>query len=630
MLQFNFDANAGETPASVAQKRALVAQILGTAKSPSNVGEGFSAIGDGIVANVLGGRAAEAEKAGQASADDTFAQLVASITGQGAATPSYTPQAATASPSSLPSVSPFEYTAAGLPRDPDTGYLMAEDDPRYAEAVRLYGNNGGSADASYIRQGLINRGLPEHVADAFLLNMQDESGLNPGINEASPTVPGSRGGFGLYQLTGPRRVAYEQYAQQLGVDPSNVDAQLDFMMSELQGPEARAYQSIMAAPDTGSAAAAIVNDFLRPAEEHRARRAAQYTGGAPTQVAQGPDLAMLMEAASNPWLSDSQKSVINSMIAQQMQQQDPAYQQGLRAGDLGIQKAELELEALRNKPPPLPDAPKTEKIYDPATGQEIVVQWNGQTWEPLGGAKGDEPTSNMRDYEAYAADERAAGREPLNRLQYEQEVRKAGASNITTNVGGEQTPGWKKIDETFAETYLDWNSGGWADTQKQLEQLGESLDILENGGDVTGAIGMLPREMGAFFNPDGTIARENVEEVVQRSLREILGAQFTEKEGERLIARAFNPLLSPAENTKRVKRLLTTIQGMAESKQGMVDYFDQNGTLRGYQGTRVKPSDIDRLADEFGKAPGEDEAAPLSQSQAVPGIEDLVQKYLVP
>jgi hypothetical protein len=69
---------------------------------------------------------------------------------------------------------------------------------------------------------------------------------------------------------------------------------------------------------------------------------------------------------------------------------------------------------------------------------------------------------------------------------------------------------------------------------------------------------------------------------------------------------------------------------MAESKQGMVDYFDQNGTLRGYQGTRVKPSDIDRLADEFGKAPGEDEAAPLSQSQAVPGIEDLVQKYLVP
>ena len=304
-LSFAFDASA-ETPQSTATKRALIAQIMGSSKTPRNIGEGFSALGDGIVANVLGSRAAEAEKVGQASADDTFSQLVASITGQGA-TPSYGPASAS--------------------------------DATAAMAAVPSGDQAG-----YIRQGLINRGLPEHVADAFLLNMQDESGLNPGINEANPTVPGSRGGYGLYQLTGPRRVAYEQYAQQQGVDPSNIDAQLDFMMSELQGPEARAYQSIMAAPDTGSAAAAIVNDFLRPAEEHRARRAAQYTGGAPTQVAQGPDLAMLMEAASNPWLSDSQKSVINSMIAQQMQQQDPAYQ-------LGLEKLGLEVAGMRNPQP---------------------------------------------------------------------------------------------------------------------------------------------------------------------------------------------------------------------------------------------------------------------------------------
>lgn len=337
----------------------------------------------------------------------------------------------------------------------------------------------------------------------------------------------------------------------------------------------------------------------------------------PVQVAQGPDLAALMEAASSPFLmaNPGMAAVVNAQLAQAMQQMDPAYQQGLRAGDLGIQKAELELEALRNKPPPLPDAPKTEKIYDPETGQEVTVQWDGQQWKPLGGAKAPEPTSNMRDYDAYAADEIAAGRQPLNRLQYEQEVRKAGASNITTNVGGEQTPGWKKIDETFGETYLDWVSGGWADTRKQLEQLGEAVKILESGNDVTGTIGLLPREMGAFFNPDGTIARENVEEVVQRSLREILGAQFTEREGERLIARAFNPLLSPAENAKRVNRLLDTISGMAESKQGMVDYFDQNGTLRGFQGQRVNASALDALANEFGEAPNEVGAEAARQSQ---------------
>ncbi len=49
---------------------------------------------------------------------------------------------------------------------------------------------------------------------AFVMNFKDESGLDPGINEANPIVPGSRGGYGLYQLTGPRRKAYEAFAQQ--------------------------------------------------------------------------------------------------------------------------------------------------------------------------------------------------------------------------------------------------------------------------------------------------------------------------------------------------------------------------------------------------------------------------------
>src|SRR5690606_28624908 len=115
-----------------------------------------------------------------------------------------------------------------------------------------------------------------------------------------------------------------------------------------------------------------------------------------------------------------------------------------------------------------------------------------------------------------------------------------------------------------------------------------------------------PDSLRPFINPNGTVARENVEEVVQRSLREILGAQFTEKEGERLISRAFNPLMTPEENARRVRRLMQTIGSMADAKQDMVDYFDQNGTLRGYKGSRPTASQIERLADEFGKSPDED------------------------
>lgn len=134
-----------------------------------------------------------------------------------------------------------------------------------------------SAEAE-IYNGLIQRGLPPHIAEAFMLNFKDESGLNPGINEIAPLVPGSRGGYGLYQLTGPRRRAYEAFAAERGAPVDSVDAQLDFMMMELQGPESRAWQKISAAPDTGQAAAAVVNYFLRPAEQHRAKRTARYLG----------------------------------------------------------------------------------------------------------------------------------------------------------------------------------------------------------------------------------------------------------------------------------------------------------------------------------------------------------------
>ncbi len=130
--------------------------------------------------------------------------------------------------------------------------------------------------ASRLRQGLIDRGLPAHVADGWVMNYQDESGLNPGVNEASPVVAGSRGGFGLNQWTGPRRVAYEAYAKERGVAPVDIDAQLDFQMAELKGPERGAYDAIMQTKSAGEAASVIAAKFLRPAESHLAARQARY------------------------------------------------------------------------------------------------------------------------------------------------------------------------------------------------------------------------------------------------------------------------------------------------------------------------------------------------------------------
>lgn len=137
--------------------------------------------------------------------------------------------------------------------------------------------------ADQVRAGLIRRGIAPHIAEAFVWNFQHESGLNPSIVERVPNVHGTRG-RGLYQLTGSRRNAFEQ---RYGDDYS-IDNQLDWLMHELQGPENRAWQRIQAAPDTGQAAAAIVTHFLRPAEQHRVRRVAEYTGGNPPALSDAP------------------------------------------------------------------------------------------------------------------------------------------------------------------------------------------------------------------------------------------------------------------------------------------------------------------------------------------------------
>ncbi len=158
-------------------------------------------------------------------------------------------------------------------------------------------------NADYLRNGLLARGLPPHVADAFILNWQDESGLDAGINERAPLVPGSRGGYGLSQWTGPRRVALERFAAERGIPVGDPDVQMDYLMHELSGPEAAAARAIMATSDTGSAAAAILNRFLRPAEAHRAAREARYLGGAasPAGNALGaPDAPQNALAAGQP------------------------------------------------------------------------------------------------------------------------------------------------------------------------------------------------------------------------------------------------------------------------------------------------------------------------------------------
>ncbi|MCL4824109.1 MAG: hypothetical protein KJZ57_07820, partial [Anaerolineales bacterium] len=119
------------------------------------------------------------------------------------------------------------------------------------------------------------------------------------------------------------------------------------------------------------------------------------------------------------------------------------------------------------------------------------------------------------------------------------------------------------------------------------------------GENISGSIiGNLPDAMLAATHPKAVATKEAIQEVAQRNLRLVLGAQFTEKEGERLIARVFNPRLSEAENAKRVDRLIKQIGDAAKSKLDAAQYFQQYGSLTGWQGRLPRLSDFDP---DFGK-----------------------------
>jgi hypothetical protein len=181
------------------------------------------------------------------------------------------------------------------------------------------------------------------------------------------------------------------------------------------------------------------------------------------------------------------------------------------------------------------------------------------------------------------------------------------AAAPTVYVGGEGrplTPGQEAVDKEFGKDVFAWMSGGGQDATAQIAQLSvvaQELEDIDAGildKDLTGmSVALTPEFVRVFTNPDSIDAKEQVQEVVQRNLRLILGAQFTENEGNRLINRAYNDKLGEGRNAGRVRRLLLQMATGAQQKQAMVDYFNENGTLVGYVGEMPTTQDFRNAID---------------------------------
>lgn len=187
--------------------------------------------------------------------------------------------------------------------------------------------------------------------------------------------------------------------------------------------------------------------------------------------------------------------------------------------------------------------------------------------------------------------------------------RKTAEGNLEAIPGGPAdkpilTKGQEAVDRNFGKEYAEYQAGGGsADVEKQLKQLETvSKELGKEGNNYTGSVrGLLPDKLRAITNSDAIAAKNKVEEVAQRNLRLVLGAQFTQVEGERLIARAYNDQMSPKENKTRVDALLGQIREAAKTKEDAARYFEQNGTLAGWKGRMPTLSDFESAIDSAGQ-----------------------------
>ncbi|WP_257168572.1 phage tail tip lysozyme [Bradyrhizobium sp. SRS-191] len=129
--------------------------------------------------------------------------------------------------------------------------------PSLGTATKL--GNARRAFEYYVKQG-----LPPHQAAGIVGNLMGESGhdlnpahINPGDGQDKTDS------IGIAQWNSTRAEALRKYAASKGVPWTDFETQLEFLHSELQGPEKRAYRALLGASTPAEAGQAMLL-FERP------------------------------------------------------------------------------------------------------------------------------------------------------------------------------------------------------------------------------------------------------------------------------------------------------------------------------------------------------------------------------
>jgi len=162
-----------------------------------------------------------------------------------------------------------------------------------------------------------------------------------------------------------------------------------------------------------------------------------------------------------------------------------------------------------------------------------------------------------------------------------------GAQQMALSLGV-ITPGQRALDIEVAKDIAAWTALGRANFYTKMETLEEVQALLASGQNITGRDWGTLHAIGgdkvlAVLNDDAAQALDLVRSIVFEGLRETLGAQFTEREGNRLVDAAYNMSLSEEMNARRIQRLAAQTMRTGVVKELQSQYFALHRGMQGFE-----------------------------------------------
>lgn len=170
--------------------------------------------------------------------------------------------------------------------------------------------------------------------------------------------------------------------------------------------------------------------------------------------------------------------------------------------------------------------------------------------------------------------------------QVMEDLRGRFVANSLKKSQNQPSAGQKAVDIATGKDYADYAAGGgYAKIQSTISKLRDVQDQLKKDPKSTGGYAnYLPDSVRATVDPTGLSREQEVHSAILGNLKQIFGGKVTEDQMRIFLKKSYDPRLPSEENVKKLDAAINEMQEKAAAKEHSMQYFEKNGSLKGYQG----------------------------------------------